>query len=137
MFLLDTDTASLAFRDHAQVLSRMATADAPVEITVVTRLEILRGRIDAVLKAATPGELLRAQDGLTQSEEFLAGFTTVLFDDRAAGHFERLRTNKKVKRKRNDLLIACIALAHDATLVTRNVKDFRNVPNLKFENWAD
>lgn len=36
-----------------------------------------------------------------------------------------------------DLRIACIALAHDATLVTRNTKDFAHVPNLKVENWAD
>jgi tRNA(fMet)-specific endonuclease VapC len=137
MFLLDTDIASLAFREHAQVLSRMATAEAPVGITIVTRLEILRGRIDAVLKAATPDELLRAQDGLARSEEFLAGFTAVLFDDRAAGHFDRLRTNKRFRRKRSDLLAACIALAYDATLVTRNTKDFQHVPGPTLANWAD
>jgi tRNA(fMet)-specific endonuclease VapC len=137
MFLPDTDAVSLAFREHVRVLSRMAAVEAPVGVTIVTRLEILRGRIDAVLKAATPDELLRAQDGLIRSEKFLAGFTTVYFDDRSAGHFERLRDNKKFKRRRSDLLIACIALAHDATLVTRNVKDFRNIPGLRVEDWAD
>ena len=38
---------------------------------------------------------------------------------------------------RGDLLTACIALAHDATLVTRNTRDFAVVPGLKIENWAD
>jgi predicted nucleic acid-binding protein len=28
-------------------------------------------------------------------------------------------------------------LAHDATLVTRNVRNFREVPELRVENWAD
>jgi tRNA(fMet)-specific endonuclease VapC len=137
MFLLDTDTATLAFYNTPPVIDRIRAAARPVGLSVVTRLEILCGRIDAVLKAATPDELLRAQDVLIQSEEFLAGFTTVLFDDRAAGHFERLRTNKKFKRKRSDLLVACVAMAHDAVPVTRNTRDFLLIPNLKLENWAD
>ncbi len=52
--------------------------------------------------------------------------------------FDRLRVNKRLKKMgRPDLLIACFALAHKATLVTRNTKDFANVPGLKLENWAD
>jgi tRNA(fMet)-specific endonuclease VapC len=38
---------------------------------------------------------------------------------------------------RSDLLIACICLADGATLVTRNLKDFQGVPDLRLENWAD
>jgi predicted nucleic acid-binding protein len=38
---------------------------------------------------------------------------------------------------RADLLIACIALAHDATLVTRNLRQFRRVPKLRVTNWVD
>ena len=55
----------------------------------------------------------------------------------AAAEFERLRANKKLKKiGRRDLLIACIALANRARLVTRNQKDFRQVPGLHVENWA-
>ena len=42
---------------------------------------------------------------------------------------------KKIGRA--DLLIACIALAHGETLVTRNVRHFKQVPGLTIENWAD
>ena len=36
-----------------------------------------------------------------------------------------------------DLLIASIALAQRATLVTRNLRHFRQIPALNVENWAD
>jgi predicted nucleic acid-binding protein len=35
------------------------------------------------------------------------------------------------------LLIAAIVLANRATLVSRNLTDFRQVPGLQVENWAD
>ncbi|MBM3862272.1 MAG: type II toxin-antitoxin system VapC family toxin [Verrucomicrobia bacterium] len=36
-----------------------------------------------------------------------------------------------------DLKIASICLAHDATLLTRNLADFQKVPGLRVENWLD
>jgi tRNA(fMet)-specific endonuclease VapC len=36
-----------------------------------------------------------------------------------------------------DLKIACIALVHDATLLTRNTVDFAHVPGLRFEKRLD
>jgi tRNA(fMet)-specific endonuclease VapC len=38
---------------------------------------------------------------------------------------------------RADLLVASIALANRATLVTRNLRHFREVPGLSLENWVD
>ncbi len=36
-----------------------------------------------------------------------------------------------------DLKIACVAMAHDATLLTRNVRDFAEASSLRFENWIE
>ena len=36
----------------------------------------------------------------------------------------------------NDLLIACHALALNATLVTNNTSEFKRVTGLQLENWA-
>jgi tRNA(fMet)-specific endonuclease VapC len=62
----------------------------------------------------------------------------VSIDDASIVKFDQLRQDKKLKKiGRADLLIACIALANQATLVTRNVRDFQQVPGLWIENWAD
>ncbi len=60
------------------------------------------------------------------------------FDEAAGEALERLAKVKKLKTiGRADLLISSIALANSATLVTRNLKHFRRVPDLLLENWVD
>jgi tRNA(fMet)-specific endonuclease VapC len=135
MILLDTDILSLVFTVHPRVSERMQAAPESPVISIVTRIEVLQGRFDSVLKAIDADALLRAQRRLATAEKDLARYTIVPFDIAAGNEFDRLRQNKKVKKI--GLLIACIALANGATLVTRNVKDFRQVPGLKLENWAD
>ena len=140
MFVLDTDTLSLLFAGHPHVLRRQATVpSAEIAITIVSRIEVLRGRFDFLMKAASGEQLLRAQGWLNETVRSLAQVETVIpIEDAAATQFDRLRTNKKLKKiGRGDLLIASITLAERATLVTRNVKHFRQVPELQIENWAD
>jgi tRNA(fMet)-specific endonuclease VapC len=68
----------------------------------------------------------------------LRSFRALSITDAVAAEFDRLRRVKRLKKiGRGDLLIAAVALASRATLVTRNVKDFETVPGLKVENWAD
>ena len=75
---------------------------------------------------------------MSRTTQHLTLFQVVPFDAAAAAEFDRLRRNKRLKKVgRADLLIAVIALAQRATLVTRNVRDFRQVPGLRVENWAD
>jgi tRNA(fMet)-specific endonuclease VapC len=70
--------------------------------------------------------------------QHMTRFRVVLFDAVAAAEFDQLRQTKGLKKiGRGDLLIASIALANKATLVTRNLKDYRKVPGLQLENWAD
>lgn len=57
------------------------------------------------------------------------------FNDRSGVEFERLK-QARLRIGTMDLKIAAIALAHDATVLTRNLKDFSRVPGLRVEDWA-
>ena len=57
------------------------------------------------------------------------------FDDTAAETFKQLR-NHKICIGTMDLKIAAIAIANDAILMSRNIRDFGQVPNLVFEDWT-
>lgn len=141
MFILDTNAVSDLLKGTAKVVARFEAVpdDAPVVTTTVTRFEILmKGRYQAILTAADRDQLLTAVARLVADEERLAAFDILPISEPVADHFERLLKVKGLKKiGRADLLIACIALAHDATLVTRNTKGFRPIPNLKQDNWAD
>jgi tRNA(fMet)-specific endonuclease VapC len=140
MYVLDSDILTLLFAGHPRVVSRRdSVPSSDIAITVVSYIESLQGRFQFLFKAASGEELLRAQSLLDGTARELARVETVLpIDARAAAEFDRLRQDKKLKKiGRGDLLIAAITLANRATLVSRNLKDFRQVPGLSVENWAD
>lgn len=139
MHLLDTDTLTYLHAGHSRVIQRLRGLDDPdVGTTIITKVELLRGRFDFLLKAATGPELLRAQQWLTRTEELLAQIIVVPFNDAAVVQFDQLRAIRSLgKMGRADLLIASIALTQRATLVTRNQDHFRQVPGLKIVNWVD
>jgi tRNA(fMet)-specific endonuclease VapC len=138
MILLDTDTYTLHQFAHARVLERSRAASEVPSITIVTQVEVLRGRHEAFIKAEDGGRALHAQQVLALTLQHMAQFRVVPLDDAAAAEFDRLRQTKGLKKiGRGDLLIASIALANKAALVSRNTKDFRKVPGLLIENWAD
>lgn len=138
MNLLDSDTLTLFTSGHPRVVARVLSATDVVATTVISRIEILRGRFDFVMKSADGQQLQRAQKWLDQSERDLLKLVIVPIDEATAAEFDHLRSNKKLRKiGRADLLIACIAISNQATLVSRNLRDFRLIPNLKVENWAD
>lgn len=136
MYLLDTDTMTHLHAGHPRVIKRLSKlVDPDVGTTIITKIELLRGRMDRVLKAHGGPDLLRAQYLLARTEELLEQIVVVLLDAAAVAQFDRLRKTRKIGRA--DLLIASIALTNRATLVTRNVRHFTQIPGLKVENWVD
>ena len=53
----------------------------------------------------------------------------------AAARFEDLRRSK-LRVGSMDLKIASIALSQDGVLLSSNLKDFQQIPNLRVEDWT-
>jgi tRNA(fMet)-specific endonuclease VapC len=138
MFVLDTDTLTHLLRGNERVIQKRRQATDEVAITVITRIEVLQGRFASALKAEDGKKLLLAQQRLEETENDLAKFVTLRVGVGASAEFDRLRQNRKFRKiGRADLLIAAIALANQATLVTCNREDFRKAPGLRIENWTE
>ena len=139
MYLLDTDTLTHLHSGNTNVINRLENLqDEEVAIMIVTKIEILRGRIDYLLKAFSGSYLLKAQELFSRSETLLNQLLVILIDPNAANQFDRLQDISKFRKiGRSDLLIASIALANQAWLVTRNLRHFRQIPHLFLENWVD
>ena len=139
MHLLDTDTLTHLHAGQPNVVERLRAVDDPdVGITIITKVEVLRGRMDYLLKAETGVELLKAQELLFRTEELLNQLLVVPISQAASEQFDRLRATPKLRKiGRADLLIASIALANRATLVTRNLRHFKKIPGIRVVNWVD
>lgn len=139
MHIFDTDTLTHLHAGHQRVVQRLRELDDPqVGTSIITKIELLRGRYEYMLKAATGAELLRAQNLLLRTEMLLGDLLIVPFDEHAAARFDQMRhTRRRREIGRADILIASIALAHQATLVRRNVRHFRSIPGLAVVNWVD
>lgn len=139
MYLLDTDTLTHLHAGHPRVIEQLRRVNDPeIGIAIITKIEILRGRHEFLLKASTGEELLRAYHWLTRSEELLEQILILPIDAESANVFDQLRMQPSLRKiGRADLLIASITIAQRATLVTRNLRHFCMIHGLNLTNWVD
>lgn len=139
MFLLDTNhLKELAYPTALgeRLRGRLLKSGAQVFTTVITLEEELRGVLARTNRTLDSDERILAYQKLIERVNFFSRWVVLSLDTESAAAFTRLR-NLGVRIGTMDLRIACIALAHDATLLTRNTVDFAQVPGLRFENWLD
>jgi predicted nucleic acid-binding protein len=125
-YLLDSDLVidHLADDPAAQLLLDRLAADGLV-ISMITYLEVYQG----TLVSPDPDQ---AQAKL---EAFLAGVPIVPFSAAVARRCARLRValqrqGKRVRSRALDLLNAATAVEHELILVTRNLADYEDIPEL-------
>ena len=139
MLVLDTNhvsTLGTASPISLALLERIRQSRQDAVTTIVTVEEQLRGWLAEIHRLADPHRQILAYARLQRRVEFFASWTVLPWDTEASNLFVRLRS-QGVRIGSMDLKIACIVLAHDATLLTRNAADFSKVPGLRFENWLD
>jgi tRNA(fMet)-specific endonuclease VapC len=137
LFILDSDTVSLAARGHALVLARIGRAltTDQVKISVVTIREMMEGRLSQIKRARNPVQTLTAYDGLKLAAEYLRPYLVASFSPASLARFDAL-VAMKLNVGKDDLRIAAIALDAGGIVVTSNLRDFRRVPGISCEDWS-
>jgi tRNA(fMet)-specific endonuclease VapC len=129
MFLLDTNTVIDYFKGKGKVaLNLLAVAPSEVALPAIVAYEVWVGVL------GSQNEKRRS----IQFEQFLSVVDVLVFDAAASRRAAELRHALEGRGEAIgplDTLIAGTALAHNATLVTRNEKEFARVPGLKLVNW--
>lgn len=127
LYVLDTDAVVDVVRGRHGVAARLAQ-ESPEDVAIasMTLAELLYGAQCAQDPARSELAVRR----------FIEPVRVISFGRRASELHGRLRHATRQKTVGpNDLVIAATALAHDATLITANVREFSRIPNLRIENW--
>jgi tRNA(fMet)-specific endonuclease VapC len=137
MIILDTDIVSIIQRrDSALAESLLARIDReralePVFTSIITYEEQMRGWFKLLAAARTMQAQIEAYRRLSRHVEDYRRLKIADFDELAAVEFQRLK-GLRIRIGTMDLKIASIALSRQATLWTRNLQDFQQVPGLRF-----
>ena len=139
MIILDTDCVSLLERDNsaAQILRGRLAGISPLEVatTIITFEEQMRGWLAYLAKARIIEQQIVAYERLNRFLNNYRLIPVLPFDAGSAFEFSRLRS-LKIRVGSMDLKIASIALANNALLITRNLSDFEQIPQLRVEDWT-
>jgi tRNA(fMet)-specific endonuclease VapC len=120
---------------YAERIGKIPLAEQTVPIIAVE--EIIRGRLNIIRQAEASKARVTIDQAYRLFEETLADLreTHVLSFTPAAEHLVKEWRRKKIKGSTHDLRIAASCVVISATLVTRNRRDFKNVPGLSVEFW--
>ena len=125
-YLLDTNIC-IGLLKHKKKLMEHLQIYSPDELLIcsIVKAELLYG-------AHNSQQINR---NLNVLRKFFDQFQSLIFDDQAAEYYGSVLASLKkwgTPIGINDLMIACIALAHQSTVITRNISEFQRVPGLKY-----
>jgi tRNA(fMet)-specific endonuclease VapC len=127
--LLDSDICIAAMKKDMQVMERLNRFSlGEVGLPSIVLAELAFGAAKSQHTALA----------LKKLALFTERFPVVPLDFRAAHHYGRIKAQLELAGTpigSNDYLIAATALAQDAILATRNVREFSRVPGLRWESF--
>lgn len=131
-YFLDTNMCIYFLKGtYPQILSKMLSFHpSKIKIPAVVKAELIYG----AEKSA------KRDENIEKVSAFLLPFEIVPFNGDAAVIYGEIRAELEragTPIGPNDLLIAASVLAENGVLVTNNMKEYRRVPGLRLENWAE
>jgi tRNA(fMet)-specific endonuclease VapC len=139
LWILDTDHISLLLNEHPLISRKVMAIGADVTITIVTVQEIFNGWIVRINAANELEEIIRLYGNLNRTVTLFKQLSVLNFDVAAGNCYRHMLQSTPAlakKRLQKDMRIAAIALSIGATVVTRNHRDFAQVPGLLLEDWT-
>ena len=138
MIIVDTNVVSDRMRLEPSIRVRHwleAVDDSELYTTAISQSEILYGI--AILPEGKRRSDFEAAAHRVFSEDFAE--RVLPFDERAAGYYASITSDRRRRGKPIaifDAMIASIALSNDATLATRNVRDFVGTGIRVIDPWS-
>lgn len=125
---LDTDITIAYLNGNTNVATMLKASLPDVAISSLVLAELLYGARLSNRAAQNLEQLLKLEQMIDVAE----------FDRASADAYAHLRVGLRQKGKPTgeiDALIAAVAMANGATLVTHNTKHFENIEGLHLEDW--
>ena len=132
MYLLDTNACIQFLNGTSSKIKENFQQHSPAEIALcsVVKAELLFGARHSQ----------KIESNLLRVKQFFIPFNSLSFDDRCAEEYAQIRADLTRQGKiigPNDLMIASIARANDAVLITNNIGEFSRVANLRLADWQE
>ena len=136
-YILDTDHISLILRNHPQVIANASPHS--ISVTIITVQELFNGWMGKINAPSAIHNLPQLYSKLSITVKYLQTIEILDFTIEADHLLKQLlKENPPLRKNRlqKDMRIAAIALSLNATVVTRNQRDFRLVPRLPIVDWT-
>jgi tRNA(fMet)-specific endonuclease VapC len=138
MKAFDTDILTEILAGNPAYAERIAKVPLDEQVVPIVAVEeILRGRLNAIRQAEAGKARIAIERAYVLLEETLADLREVKvlsFPEQAEVLLKEWR-KMKIRGSTHDLRIAASCVVGSVALVTRNRRDFQNIPGLSVEFW--
>ncbi len=139
LYILDTDHISLFLGNYPSIRDRVLQNKAECSITIISVQEIFNGWVGQLNRVENEAYKIEIYQRLHITTQFFQQMPVLNYEQSASDRYQQIIKSNPILAKRRlekDMRIAAIALANEATIVTRNKRDFEQVPKLNMEDWS-
>ena len=139
MIAFDTDALIEILRGNEEFLARAAAIPVGEQaVPIIVLEEIIRGRLSEIRRAESGRGKLSIDRAYKLFEMSIDDFRriNILPYTAAAEEVYQDWRAQKIRVSTHDLRIAASCAAHSARLISRNRRDFENIPGLDVEFWT-
>jgi tRNA(fMet)-specific endonuclease VapC len=139
LYILDTDHISLFLGNYPPIRDRVFQTKADCSITIISVQEIFNGWVGQLNRVENEAYKIEIYQRLLITTKFIQQMPVLNYEQSASDRYQQIIKDNPILAKRRlekDMRIAAIALANEATIVTRNKRDFEQVPRLIIDDWS-